>query len=86
MSINFYPSLETDSKQSVCYPSLVYLYTLYYTSIITTDFDVSDYGDKFIPSIIFDDNNDNGENLKDPQPELITIKEMAKLTLQLQIP
>ncbi len=48
----------------------ILIYVILHSSIITTDFDVSDYGDKFIPSIIFDDNNDNGENLKDPQPEL----------------
>ena len=48
----------------------ILIYVILHSSIITTDFDVSDYGDKFIPSIIFDDNNDNSENLKDPQPEL----------------
>ena len=45
----------------------VLIYVILYSSIITTDIDISDYGNKLSPSIIFDDNdNDNIDNVKDP--------------------
>ena len=71
MSINFLSIPRNRFKAiGVLFVTCILIYVILHSSIITTDFDVSDYGDKFIPSIIFDDNNDNGENLKDPQPEL----------------
>lgn len=71
MSINFLSIPRNRFKAiGVLSVTCILIYVILHSSIITTDFDVSDYGDKFIPSIIFDDNNDNGENLKDPQPEL----------------
>ncbi|KGQ90663.1 alpha 1,2-mannosyltransferase [Candida albicans P76055] len=71
MSINFLSIPRNRFKAiGVLSVTCILIYVILHSSIITTDFDVSDYGDKFIPSIIFDDNNDNSENLKDPQPEL----------------
>lgn len=71
MSINFLSIPRNRFKAiGVLSVTCILIYVILHSSIITTDFDVSDYGDKFIPSIIFDDNNENGENLKDPQPEL----------------
>ncbi|KHC55969.1 alpha 1,2-mannosyltransferase [Candida albicans P60002] len=76
MSINFLSIPRNRFKAiGVLSVTCILIYVILHSSIITTDFDVSDYGDKFIPSIIFDDNNDNGENLKDPQPELDNDKE-----------